>query len=175
MRAPRPSSASAGAGTCEDDIPEVQLRAIEVARVGPMPPDLPRWKALGRRIAKFYAIDQRREWEVRKKYDAGLCEEPDAHGPIEIERGRDPVDAKRYLGVLKDCFDGGEMPEIGAEILWGAADEVPQETTAEETGLERADGEAAPEDDARAVRRAARRAGPPRRREHTVRQIAVEG
>jgi DNA-directed RNA polymerase specialized sigma24 family protein len=119
----------------EDDIAEVQVRAIEIARVGPMPPDLPRWKALGRLIAKLYAIDERRKWEVRKKYDEGLCEEPDAHGPIEVERGRDPVDTKRYLAVLKDLFDRGEMPDMGAEILWDAADDVPQEETAEETGL----------------------------------------
>jgi hypothetical protein len=37
----------------EDDIGEVQIRAIEVARKGPMPPDLPRWKAVGRLIAKL--------------------------------------------------------------------------------------------------------------------------
>ena len=119
----------------EDDIPEVQLRAIEAARVGPMPPDLPRWNALGRLIAKLYAIDERRKWEVRTKYDEGLCEEPDAHGPIEVERGRDPVDTKRYLAVLKDLFDRGEMPDLGGEILWDTADDVPQEETAAETGL----------------------------------------
>jgi len=34
--------------------------------------------------------------------------------------------------VLKDLFDRGEMPEMGAEILWDAADDVPQEETAEE-------------------------------------------
>jgi DNA-directed RNA polymerase specialized sigma24 family protein len=119
----------------EDDIPEIQLRAIEVARKGPMPPDLPRWKALGRRIAKLYAIDERRKWEVRRKYDTGLCEEPDAHGPIEVERGRDPVDTTRYLAVLKDLFDRGEMPDMGGEILWDAADDTPQEVTAQETGV----------------------------------------
>ena len=119
----------------EDDIPEVQCRTLEAARVGPMPPDLPRWQALGRRIAKDYAIDELRKKEVREKYDEGLCEEPDAHGPIEKERGRDPVDTKRYLGVLKDCFDRGEMPEMGGEILWGAAEDVSQEEIGEETGL----------------------------------------
>jgi DNA-directed RNA polymerase specialized sigma24 family protein len=119
----------------ENDVPEVQLRAIEAARVGPMPPDLPRWKGLGRRIAKLYAIDERRKWDVRAKYDEGLCEEPDANGPIEVERGRDPVDTKRYLGVLKDLFDRGEMPDMGGEILWDAAEDVPQEETAAETGL----------------------------------------
>jgi DNA-directed RNA polymerase specialized sigma24 family protein len=119
----------------EDDIPEVQTRAIEAARVGPMPPDLPRWQALGRLIAKLYAIDERRKWEVRTKYDTGLCEEPDAHGPIEVERGRDPVDTKRYLAVLKDLFDRGQMPDMGGEILWDTAEDVPQEETAEETGL----------------------------------------
>ena len=119
----------------EDDIPEVQTRAIEAARVGPMPEDLARWKGLGRRIAKLYAIDERRKWEVRAKYDVGLCEEPDQHGPIEIERGRDPVDTKRYLAVLKDLFDRGEMPDMGGEILWGTADDAPQEEIAAETGL----------------------------------------
>jgi DNA-directed RNA polymerase specialized sigma24 family protein len=120
----------------EDDVPEIQLRAIEVARKGPMPPDLARWKALGRLIAKLYAIDERRKWEVREKYDAGLCEEPDACGPIEVEHGRDPVDTQRYLAVLKDLFDRGEMPDMGGEILWDAADDVAQEETAEETGLD---------------------------------------
>jgi hypothetical protein len=119
----------------EDDIPEVQIRAIAAARVGPMPPDLPRWKALGRLIAKLYAIDERRKWEVRVKHDTGLCEEPDAHGPIEVERGRDPVDTKRYLAELGDLFERGEMPEMGWEILCDTADDVPQEETAAETGL----------------------------------------
>jgi DNA-directed RNA polymerase specialized sigma24 family protein len=119
----------------EDDIPEVQTRAIEAARVGPMPHDLARWKALGRTIAKHYAIDERRKWEVRAKYDVGLCEEPDQHGPIEVERGRDPVDTQRYLAVLKDLFDRGEMPDMGGEILWGTADDAPQEEIAAETGL----------------------------------------
>lgn len=33
--------------------------------------------------------------------------------------------------MLKDLFDCGEMPDMGAEILWAAAEDVPQE----ETGL----------------------------------------
>ncbi|MGH7297639.1 MAG: RNA polymerase sigma factor, partial [Polyangiaceae bacterium] len=121
--------------TLEDDIPEVQTRALEAARVGPMPPDLPRWKALGRTIAKRYAIDEHLKRQTSKKYDTGLCEEPDAFGPIEIEGGRDPVDTKRYLAVLKDLFDRGKMPEHGAEILWGEAEDVPQKEIAGETGL----------------------------------------
>ncbi|HEY8089806.1 MAG TPA: hypothetical protein VIF09_18225 [Polyangiaceae bacterium] len=118
----------------EDDIPEVQCRALEAARVR-MPPDLARWKGLGQKTAKHYAIDERRKLEARGEYDTGLCEEPDEHGPIENERGRDPVDAKRYLGVLKDCFDRGEMPGMGGEILWGTAEEIAQEEIAEEAGL----------------------------------------
>ncbi|HEY8089541.1 MAG TPA: hypothetical protein VIF09_16885, partial [Polyangiaceae bacterium] len=50
----------------EDDIPEVQCRALEAARVR-MPPDLARWKALGRKTAKHLAIDERLKWEVREK------------------------------------------------------------------------------------------------------------
>ncbi|HEX3343026.1 MAG TPA: winged helix-turn-helix transcriptional regulator, partial [Polyangiaceae bacterium] len=49
--------------------------------------------------------------------------------------GRDPVDTKRYLAVLKDLFDSGKMPEHGGEILGGDADGIPQAEIAEETGL----------------------------------------
>jgi DNA-directed RNA polymerase specialized sigma24 family protein len=121
--------------TLEDDIPEVQIRVLEAARLAPMPADLERWKALGRAIARHFAIDERRKNDVRAKYDTGLCEEPDEHGPIERHRAPDPVDTKRYLAVLKDLFDRGEMPDMGGEILWDAADDVSQEETAEETGL----------------------------------------
>jgi DNA-directed RNA polymerase specialized sigma24 family protein len=100
-----------------------------------MPADLDRWKALARAIAKHFAIDERRKKDVRDKYDVGLCEEPDQHGPIERHRPPDPVDTKRYLAVLKERFDSGAMPAMGGEILCDAADEVPQEETAEETGL----------------------------------------
>jgi hypothetical protein len=121
--------------TLEDDIPEVQIRVLEAARVDPLPADLERWKALGRWIAKCFAIDERRKRDVRAKVDTGLCEEPDQHGFIERPRARDPVDTQRYLAVLKEQFDRGEMPGMGGEILWGAAEDVPQEEIAEETGL----------------------------------------
>ena len=119
----------------EDDIGEVQNPSHRGGAEGadaPGPPPLESGRAPDR---EALAIDERRKWEVREKYDAGLCEEPDACGPIEIERGRDPVDTKRYLAVLKDLFDRGEMPDMGGEILWDAADDTPQEETAQETGL----------------------------------------
>ena len=37
--------------------------------------------------------------------------------------------------MLKDLFDRDEMPDLGGEILWDTADDVPQEETAAETGL----------------------------------------
>jgi DNA-directed RNA polymerase specialized sigma24 family protein len=121
--------------TLENDIPEVQTRVLEAARLAPMPVDLDRWKALGRAVAKHFAIDERRKKDVRDRYDEGLCEEPDRYGPIERHRPPDPVDTKRYLGVLKELFDRGVMPPMGGEILCDAADEVPQDETAKETGL----------------------------------------
>jgi DNA-directed RNA polymerase specialized sigma24 family protein len=119
----------------EDDVPEVQTRALEAARRGPMPEDAGEWKALAATIAERYALDEKKQARRRGKYDTGLCEEPDAYGPIEYEGGRDPVDTKRYLAVLKDLFDSGKMPEMGGEILWGAAEDLSYEEIADETGL----------------------------------------
>jgi hypothetical protein len=48
---------------------------------------------------------------------------------------RDPVDTKGYLAVLKDLFDCGQMPEQGAEILWGEAEDVPHAELAAELGV----------------------------------------
>jgi DNA-directed RNA polymerase specialized sigma24 family protein len=119
----------------EDDVPEVQTRAIEAARRGPMPGDAGEWKALVATIAERFAIDEKDKARTRAKYEDGLCEDPDSHGPIEHEGGRDPVDTKRYLAVLKELFDTGQMPARGGEILWGVAEELTQKEIAEETGL----------------------------------------
>ena len=119
----------------EDDVPEVQMRTIEAARQGPMPKTLAEWKALGGTIAKRYAIDERRDAKARAQHNVGLCEDPDEHGPLVRASARDPIDTKRYLAVLKELFDSGQMPEMGGEILWGVAEEVTQREIAEETGL----------------------------------------
>lgn len=119
----------------KDDIPEVQTRALEVARVGPMPRNLEKWQRLGRRIARGYAVDEHRKNQVRGLHDTGLCEDPDEHGPLERANPRDPVDTKRYLALLKEMFDRGEMPEMGGEILWGEAEGLTQREIADETGL----------------------------------------
>ena len=124
-----------GVQQLEDDIPQVQMLTIAAARRGPMPKNLGEWKALGGTIAARYARGERKKAKARQVYDAGLCEDPEEHGPLERAHARDPVDVKRYLAILKDLFDAGKMPEWGAEILWGAAEEVPQKEIAEETGL----------------------------------------
>jgi hypothetical protein len=65
-----------------------------------------------------------------------LCDEPDAYlRPTLHWEHRDPVDTKRYLAVLKDLFDSGQMPEHGEWILQGEADEVPHEEIAAEIGV----------------------------------------
>jgi DNA-directed RNA polymerase specialized sigma24 family protein len=119
-----------------DAIAEVQTLALEAARRGKMPADAGEWKALCTTIAARWAIERLRDQEVRDRYEDGLCEEPDAYMKPTLEwEGRDPVDTKRYLAVLKGLFDSGQMPEGGAEILWGEAEEVGQDETAEELGI----------------------------------------
>jgi DNA-directed RNA polymerase specialized sigma24 family protein len=119
-----------------DAIAEVQTDAIEVARKKRMPADLEQWKALCVTIASRWAIDQLREAEVRDRYDAGLSDEADRYmSPMLHWEQRDPVDTKRYIALLKEMFDSGQMPENGEEILQDAADEVAQEVTAAELGI----------------------------------------
>src|SRR5260370_7467703 len=109
-----------------DAIAEVQADSIEAARARGMPATIAQWKALAATIAVRWAIDQLREGEVRDKYDAGPCDDPDAYlRPTLYWEHRDPVDTKRYLAILKDLFDSGQMPEHGAEILCGEAEDVP--------------------------------------------------
>ncbi len=119
-----------------DAIAEVQTDAIEAARTKRMPASLAEWKGLTATIAARRAVDRRREAKARAKYDAGLCDDADAYArPTLHWEHRDPVDTKRYLTVLKELFDSGQMPEHGAEILWGEADEVPHEEIAAELGI----------------------------------------
>jgi hypothetical protein len=103
-----------------------------------LPPHSPSllWKALATTIAVRWAVDRLREAKVRSKYDVGLCDEPDAYlRPTLHWEHRGPVDTKRYLAVLKEVFDSGQMPERGEEILQGEADEVPHEEIAAEIGV----------------------------------------
>ena len=122
----------------EDAIADVQAGAIAAARRKRMPADLEEWKALGVTVAVRQATKRQRKARVARKYDAGLCEEPDRYlTPTLYWEQRDPVDTKRYLAILKDLFDAGEMPEDGAEILLGEADHVPHEELAQELGISR--------------------------------------
>jgi DNA-directed RNA polymerase specialized sigma24 family protein len=119
-----------------DAIADVQTEAIEAARTRGMPRGLAQWKALARTIAVHWALDRLREAKRRSKYDAGLCDDADAYlRPTLHWEHRDPVDTKRYLAILKDLFDSGQMPEHGEEILQGEADEVPHGEIAREIGV----------------------------------------
>lgn len=120
----------------EDAIADVQTDSIEAARVGCMPAGPAEWKAFAGAIAVNWAIDRLRETEVRSKYDAGLCDDADVYArPTLYWEHRDPVDTRRYLAVLKALFDSEQMPEHGAEILWGEADKVPHKEIAAEIGV----------------------------------------
>ena len=120
----------------DDDVVEVQTRALEAARKRRMPAHLGEWKALSATIAVRYVADLREHAMQWAKYDVGLCEDPDEHVMvIEHDRGRDPVDTKRLIGVLKAQFEAGDMPEQGEDILVGVADGLSETEIAEETGL----------------------------------------
>jgi DNA-directed RNA polymerase specialized sigma24 family protein len=119
-----------------DAIAEVQAESIEAARTRRTSRSLAQWKTLAMTIAGHWALDRRREAKVRSKYDAGLCDDADAYPPPTLHwEQRDPGDTRRYLAVLKDLFDSGQMPEHGEEILHGVADEVPREDIAAEIGV----------------------------------------
>jgi DNA-directed RNA polymerase specialized sigma24 family protein len=119
-----------------DAIASVQTEAIAVARTGTMPRNLAQWKALAATIAVRWALDRLRERKRRTRYDGGLCEDPDAYlRPTLYWEHRDPIDTKRYLAILKELFDSGQMPEHGEEILQDEADGVPHAETAAELGL----------------------------------------
>jgi DNA-directed RNA polymerase specialized sigma24 family protein len=127
-------------GVGQQDMPDVlgdvQADALEAARAGAMPTNLWEWRALVATIAYRTAIDRLRHAEVRDRYDAGLCEDPDVYMQPTLQwEHRDPVDTKRFLAVLEDLFDSGQMPEDGAHILQDEADHVPQAETAAELGI----------------------------------------
>jgi DNA-directed RNA polymerase specialized sigma24 family protein len=119
-----------------DAVAEVQTESIETACRGGKPSGLGEWKALATTIAVHRAVDRLREAKVRRKYDAGLCDDADAYlRPTLHWEHRDPVDTRRYLGILKELFDSGQMPEHGQEILQGEADGVPLVEIAAELGI----------------------------------------
>jgi DNA-directed RNA polymerase specialized sigma24 family protein len=118
----------------EDAVAEVQRRAIEAAARGQAPTEIPTLRALCNRIARDYAIDETRRQQVRAKYDVGLCEDPDAYMD-ERDDGRDPVDQRRLLGILREQIANGEMPEHAEAILMAEAEGVARRVVAEELGL----------------------------------------
>ncbi len=119
-----------------DAIADVQVECIEAARAGTMPATLAQWKAFATTVATHWALDRLRQARQRGKYDAGLCEDADVYmRPTLHWEHRDPVDTKRYLAVLEELFDSGQMPEHGEDILQGEADEVPHADLAAELGV----------------------------------------
>ena len=119
-----------------DAIADVQVECLETARARGMPVSLSQWKALATTIAARWALDRLRASKRHAKYDAGPCDDPDPYlCPTLYWEHRDPVDTKRYLAVLKDLFDSGQMPERGVELLVGEAEQVPHREIAEEIGV----------------------------------------
>ncbi|MGA7120162.1 MAG: hypothetical protein WBY94_08700 [Polyangiaceae bacterium] len=126
------------AANMADAVADVQLRSLEAARARRMPANLGQWKALGATVAARWAVDRLREAEAHDKYDVGLCDDADAEDGLPPRRDdRDPIDTERYLAVLRELMDSGEMPEDGAEILSGEADRIPHAHIGAEVGLSR--------------------------------------
>jgi RNA polymerase sigma factor (sigma-70 family) len=122
----------------DDAIADVQAECIEAARTRETVCSLARWKALATTVAVHWAVDRLREASVRSKYEADFCDDADAFlRPTLRWEQRDPIDIERFLAVLKDLFESGQMPEDGEEILQRVADEVPHEVIAAELGVSR--------------------------------------
>lgn len=102
----------------EDAIAEVRTRALEHVKNKPQPATVEEWAALCVTIAQHWRLDEKKAAKAAKKYNVGLCEDPDDH--TALERASEPyerIDAKRMVEVLRQQFDAGEMPEKGEEIL----------------------------------------------------------
>ena len=120
----------------EDAIADVQADSIEAARMGRMPDDLSQWKALVATIATRWALDRRRKAIARAKVEASHGDDPDIYErPTLYWEHRDPVDTKRYLAVLDELFESGQMPDCGVDILCDEADRVPHGEVAAELGV----------------------------------------
>ena len=119
-----------------DAVAEVQADALAVARRGRMPASLADWKTLAATVAAHRPIDAKRAEKTRAPYDDGPCEDADVYlRPTLYWEHHDPVDTRRFLGVLKDLYEAGELPEHAAEILWDEAVETPHDAIATDLGL----------------------------------------
>ncbi|HEY8089679.1 MAG TPA: hypothetical protein VIF09_17585, partial [Polyangiaceae bacterium] len=98
----------------DEGVAEVQTRTLECLRDKPQPEALEEWAALCATVAKHWRLDENEKFKARKKYDVGLCEDADEHVGFEkAVEARDIVDAGRLVGVLREQFEAGEMPEKG--------------------------------------------------------------
>jgi DNA-directed RNA polymerase specialized sigma24 family protein len=105
-------------GNLEDGVAEVQTRALEYLRTRPAPADLPGWTALCVTIAKHWRLDESAKRRARRKYDTGLCEEPDEQlPPVRPGEAPDRVDVTRAMESLEQQIEAGRMPENAVEIL----------------------------------------------------------
>jgi len=122
----------------EEGIAEVRCRAIEWARKpgNVFPSDPAEAAKVCATIAKNWRIDEDRKRKTREPHDAGLCDEPDEHGPAESPPGRwDPFDVKRTLASFREQVAAGEMPEDIERIVVGIAEGKTTAEIADELGL----------------------------------------
>ncbi len=101
---------------------EVQTRALAYLRARPnleaAGETAGSWAGLCVTIAKRMCRQARARNITQAKRTDGLCGDPDRRAPLEGPRGgREAVDAKRMVAVLRTLFDAGELPARADEVL----------------------------------------------------------
>jgi hypothetical protein len=126
-----------------DGVADVQVKTLEFLLARDAPAELGEWRKLCNKIAVAYVTDVLRKKYCRAKYEADLCEDPDAHvADLHSEKERDPVDERRLLGIIEEQLRAAKIPEVAFTILDAEAVGADHAEVAQELGMTRANFDA---------------------------------
>jgi DNA-directed RNA polymerase specialized sigma24 family protein len=122
-------------GVREADVEDLRQTVLERALKASPPANEAECMSLVQTIADL-ALDEWRKERGRSAVDVGLCEEPDAHPPAEVDGDREhPIHVQRQLEVVREAVDSNAIDARQAAILAKVIDELPQSEIASEMKL----------------------------------------